>query len=185
MFSFNCRAWDLEKFQSALNNHRKEIFQFFLLQFYYGAWESEKISIELDRLRFFFLAVVLWCMGLRKTSIGTRPPPKKKLFLATVLLWCIEHKEIINRYSTLAKKKILFKLLHKHDAGDLEKFNRYLLDPHQKKMFLATALIWCMVLIISINNRLSPKKNIFVSITRILKISISNRLTANSFQFLF
>ena len=33
--------------------------------------------------------VLLSCKGLRKNSIGTRPPPEKKLLLATVLLWCM------------------------------------------------------------------------------------------------
>ena len=51
----------------------------FWLQYYYGAFDLEKIESESTLTEKKNLTtVLLWYIGLRKNSIGTRSPPKKK-----------------------------------------------------------------------------------------------------------
>ena len=46
-------------------------------------------------------------MGLEKFNLYWTPT-EKKMFLATVLPWCIELRKKFNQHSTLAEKKIRF-----------------------------------------------------------------------------
>ena len=99
------------KFKRVLDPHRKYIFLF------------------LD-------TALLWCMGRRKHSIGTRPPTDF-FFLVTELLWCIKLR--INSIGTgPSKRKKIFSFLFKvlHVAWELDKRNWF--------WILATELLRCI-----------------------------------------
>ena len=90
------------------------------------------------KMLLFLATVLLWCMGLRKNSIGLDPHRKKKL--ATLLLWCkgfrknsIRLDPHRNLFSSLATVSLWYM---EKNYGDLEK-NQSKLDTHRKKCLIS------------------------------------------------
>ena len=72
--------------QSAYDPHWTKIFSFLATEpttVVHGTWKNSMNTLSSTKKIFSFLAtVLLWCIGLRKNSIGIRPSPGKKILIS-------------------------------------------------------------------------------------------------------